>query len=39
MWNADPIQMQQYYEEEVTLMGSHIQETEGKRRKLRSEYG
>jgi hypothetical protein len=29
----------QYYEKQVTLRGSHIKEGEGKRRKLRSEYG
>jgi small nuclear ribonucleoprotein (snRNP)-like protein len=32
-------QIQEYYEKQVTLRGGHIQEGEGKRRKLRSEYG
>jgi hypothetical protein len=28
MWNVNPIQMQQYYEKEVTLRGVHIKERE-----------
>jgi hypothetical protein len=35
MCNIDPIQIQQYYEKQVTLKGGHIQDREGKRRKLR----
>jgi hypothetical protein len=35
MWNIDLIQIQQYYEKHVVLMGGHIQEGEGKRGKLR----
>jgi dTDP-4-dehydrorhamnose 3,5-epimerase-like enzyme len=34
MRNIDPIQIQQYYEKQVMLRGSHIQEGEDKRRKL-----
>jgi hypothetical protein len=30
---CDPIQIQQYYEEQVTLTGGHIWQKEGKRRK------
>jgi hypothetical protein len=26
MWNIDLIQTQKYYEEQVTLMGGHLQE-------------
>jgi hypothetical protein len=35
MWNIDLIQMQQFYEKQVTLRAGHVQEGEGKRRKLR----
>jgi hypothetical protein len=35
MWNIDIIQIQKYYEKEVTLWRGHIREGEGKRRKLR----
>jgi hypothetical protein len=35
MWTSDLTQIQQYYERQVTLRGSHIQDREGKRRKLR----
>jgi hypothetical protein len=35
MWNVDLIQIQQYYEKQVTLRGDHIKEREGKRRNLR----
>jgi hypothetical protein len=35
MWKIDPVQMQQYYEKQVPLRGSHIQEEEGKGRQLR----
>jgi hypothetical protein len=35
MWNTDLIQIQQYYEKQVMLRGGHIQEREGKRRKLK----
>jgi hypothetical protein len=35
MWNTDLIQIQQYYEKQIMLRRSHIQEGEGKRRKLR----
>jgi hypothetical protein len=35
MWNVDQIQIHQYYGKQVTLRGGHIQEREGKRRKLR----
>jgi hypothetical protein len=35
MWNIDPTQYKKYYEKQVTLRGGHIQEREGKRRKLR----
>jgi hypothetical protein len=34
MWNTDPMQMQQYYEKQVTLMGCHLQGGGGERRKL-----
>jgi hypothetical protein len=33
--DVDPIQIQQYYEKQVTLWGGHMQEREGKRRRLR----
>jgi hypothetical protein len=33
--NIDLLQIQQYYEKQVTLRGGHIGEGEGKRRKLR----
>jgi hypothetical protein len=36
-WNIDLIQMQQYYEKQVTLKGCHIAEGAGKGRKLRKE--
>jgi hypothetical protein len=39
MWNIDLIQIQQYYDKQVTRKGGHIQEREGKRRKLEGEYG
>jgi hypothetical protein len=35
MWNIDLIQIQQYYEKQVTLRGGLIWERKGKRRKLR----
>jgi hypothetical protein len=35
MWHIDPIQVQQYYEKQVTLRGGHLLDREGKRRKLR----
>jgi hypothetical protein len=35
IWNIDLILIQPYYEKQVTLRGDHIQEGEGKRRKLR----
>jgi hypothetical protein len=35
MWNIDLIQIQQYYEKQVTLRGGHILEKKDKRRKLR----
>jgi hypothetical protein len=35
IWNIDLIQIQQYYEKQVTLRGDHIQAGEGKRKKLR----
>jgi hypothetical protein len=35
MWNADLLQIQQYYEKQVTIRRGHIQEGKGKRRKLR----
>jgi hypothetical protein len=35
MWNIDLIQIQQYYEKQIILRGGHIQEEEGKRRRLR----
>jgi hypothetical protein len=35
MWNVDLIHIQQYHEKQVTRRGGHIQEGEGKRRKLR----
>jgi hypothetical protein len=35
MWNIELIQIQQYYEKQVTLRRGHIQEGEGKRGKLR----
>jgi hypothetical protein len=34
MWNTDLIQILQYYVKQVMLRGGHIQEGEGKRRKL-----
>jgi hypothetical protein len=34
-WNIDPIQIQKYYEKQVMLRRGHIQEREGKRRKLK----
>jgi hypothetical protein len=33
-WNVDLIQIQKYYEKQVTVRGSHIQKRKGKRRKL-----
>jgi hypothetical protein len=39
MWNINLMQIQQYYEKQVTLREGLIQERESKRRKLRSEYG
>jgi hypothetical protein len=39
MWNIDLIQIQQYYEKQVTLRGGHAQEREGKRRIKEGEYG
>jgi hypothetical protein len=39
MWNIGLIQRQQCYETLVTLRGSHIQERQSKRRKLRSWIG
>jgi hypothetical protein len=35
MWNIDLIQIQKYYEKQVMLRRGHIQEREGKRRKLK----
>jgi hypothetical protein len=35
MWDIGLLQMQQYYEKQVMPRGGHIQEGEGKRRKLR----
>jgi hypothetical protein len=35
MRNVDLIQIQTYYEKQVILTGGHLQEREGKRRKLR----
>jgi hypothetical protein len=35
MWNIDLIQIQQYYEKQVTVRGGHIWEEQGKRRRLR----
>jgi hypothetical protein len=35
MWNTELIQIQQYYEKQVTLREVNIQEGEGKRRKLK----
>jgi hypothetical protein len=35
MWNMGLIQIHQDYEKQVMLRGGHIQDREGKRRKLR----
>jgi hypothetical protein len=35
IWNIDLIQIQQYYDKQVTVTGGHIWEEDGKRGKLR----
>jgi hypothetical protein len=35
MWNINLIEIQQYYEKQVTPVGGHIGEGEGNRRRLR----